>query len=133
MLVIGKGNLLDIKEELEYYRARYIIGRIEMEKSKRQGGWEAWRKNGPSQEAKKGSRRLINRKWILLVLITTALLVAGGMFRDHDDGQVDASRPIERIDVASTIYDVNNRPATKLGSTNKEYVHMEDVRSRQTD
>ncbi len=43
------------------------------------------------------------------------------------------SMPLDRlnqIDVASTIYDVNNRPGAKLGSTNKEYVQLKDVRSR---
>lgn len=87
-------------------------------------------KRAEVRKRKKGSIRLLNRKWILLVLITTALLVAGACSVIMVSAK---SMPLDRlkhVDVASTIYDVNNRPATKLGSTNKEYVHMEDVPSR---
>src|SRR5690606_14050412 len=87
-------------------------------------------KRAESRKRRRGFRRLINRKWILLVLITTALLVAGGCSVVMMTAKSMPLDRLNRIDVASTIYDVNNRPATKLGSTNKEYVHMEDVRSR---
>ncbi|SMO73579.1 transglycosylase domain-containing protein [Melghirimyces algeriensis] len=78
----------------------------------------------------KGWRRFFNRKWILLTLITTLLLVVGGCSAIMMSAK---SLPLDRlneIDVASTVYDVNGKPVTKLGSINKEYVKMEDVKSR---
>ncbi|SDC83848.1 penicillin-binding protein 2A [Melghirimyces thermohalophilus] len=80
---------------------------------------------------KRGWQRYFNRKWFLLVLITTVLLVVGGCSVIMVSAK---SMPLDRlnqIDVASTVYDVNNKPVAKLGSTNKEYVELKDVKSRE--
>src|SRR5699024_5981696 len=80
---------------------------------------------------KRGWQRYFNRKWFLLVLISTVLLVVGGCSVIMVSAK---SMPLDRlnqIDVASTVYDVNNKPVAKLGSTNKEYVELKDVKSRE--
>ncbi|PTM57502.1 transglycosylase domain-containing protein [Desmospora activa] len=89
-----------------------------------------------SRVAERGRRqkkraRFFTKKWFVLVLITTILLVVGGCSAVMMSAK---SVPLDRLDqikFASTIYDVNGNPATKLGSTNREYVSMDDVVSNE--
>ncbi|MDR6225906.1 transglycosylase domain-containing protein [Desmospora profundinema] len=83
------------------------------------------RKNGGKRP------RFFTKKWVVLVLITTALLVIGGCSAVMMSAK---SVPLDRLDqiqFASTIYDVEGKEATKLGSSNREYISMDEIRSKE--
>lgn len=66
----------------------------------------------------------------MLVLMTTVLLVAGGCTAVMLTAK---SLPLDKmkdIQFASTLYDKKGKEVTKLGPTQREYVHMKDVVSR---
>lgn len=85
-----------------------------------------------AERGKKGKKRarFFTKKWMALVLITTILLVIGGCSAVIMSAKSVPLDRLNQIKFASTIYDVNGNPATKLGSANREYVSMDDVVSK---
>ncbi|PTX51491.1 penicillin-binding protein 2A [Melghirimyces profundicolus] len=86
---------------------------------------------GGGRFRKQGWRRYFSRKWFLLVLLTSFLLVAGGCSVIMVSAKAMPLDRLNQIDVASTVYDAKGNAVAKLGSTNKEYVEMKDVKSRE--
>ncbi|QKG83501.1 hypothetical protein GXN76_02780 [Kroppenstedtia pulmonis] len=79
---------------------------------------------------KRGKRRFFNKKWILMVAITTFLLVIGGCSAVMISAKSMPLDKLEEVEFASTLYDVEGKAVTKLGSNNREYVAMKHVKSR---
>ncbi|OYD07508.1 transglycosylase domain-containing protein [Paludifilum halophilum] len=79
----------------------------------------------------KRRRKFFNKKWLLLVVTTTLLLAVAGCSAVMISAKSMPLEKLEEIQFASTIYDVNGNLVTKLGSTNREYVKMNRIKSRE--
>jgi penicillin-binding protein 2A len=77
-----------------------------------------------------GGRRFFTKKWFVLVVLTTVLLVVGGCSAVMLSAK---SMPLDRMDeiqFASTIYDAKGKPVAQLGSGQREYISLRQVKSR---
>jgi penicillin-binding protein 2A len=80
---------------------------------------------------RKRRSRFFTRKWLVLVSITTVLLVIGGCSALMMSAKSLPLDKLDQVEFASTIYDVEGKEATKLGSANKEHIDIDDMKSRE--
>lgn len=74
--------------------------------------------------------RFFNKKWILLVLMTTLLLVVGGCSAVLMSAKTYNMDEVKKsMESSSTVYDRDGKKVMQLGSTNREYVKLKDVKS----
>ncbi|MFD1409571.1 transglycosylase domain-containing protein [Kroppenstedtia eburnea] len=74
--------------------------------------------------------RFFNKKWFLLVFITTILLAVGGCSAVMMSAKTYNMDEVKKsMESSSTVYDRNGKKVMQLGSTNREYVELKDVKS----
>ncbi|PTX51492.1 penicillin-binding protein 2A [Melghirimyces profundicolus] len=74
--------------------------------------------------------RFFNKKWILLVLMTTTLMVIGGCSAVMMTAkQYNMDEVKEKLDSSSVVLDKNGKKVMKLGASNRELVDLDDVKS----
>lgn len=83
-------------------------------------------RGGSSSGGGGGFKRLFNWKWLMLVLLTVALLVVGGCSALFIQAKTIDLTKLDEIEYASTIYDIKGAPVMKVG-VKREYVKIADI------
>jgi penicillin-binding protein 2A len=76
-------------------------------------------------------KAMMTKKWWLLVLSTTLLVVVGGFAAVMMTTAVYELDSLKNLKFATTIYDRDGNELEALGDTNREYIDLDDVKSKE--
>ncbi len=92
------------------------------------------RMSGDGKNGKKGKySRFFNKKWLILVGLTSLLLMIGGCSAVMMSAQTYKIGDLKDLDFSSSVYDEHNKEIGRIGNEYREYISMKDLKRTNPD